>query len=97
MTAARDETEAALLAEIEARRGEIVEFLQGFLREATPNPPGDTRGAAEHIRRFLDALPAGFQVGCVMCLHWHSPWVVGQRIARRRVYRPARKALPPPR
>jgi succinyl-diaminopimelate desuccinylase len=52
---ARDETEAALLAEIDARREEIVGFLQGFLREATPNPPGDTRGAAEHIRRFLDA------------------------------------------
>jgi succinyl-diaminopimelate desuccinylase len=54
-TAARNETEAALLAEIESRRDEIVAFLQDFLREASPNPPGDTLGAAAHIRRFLDA------------------------------------------
>jgi succinyl-diaminopimelate desuccinylase len=54
-SAARDATEAELLARIEAERGEIVGFLQDFIREATPNPPGDTVGAAELIRRFLDA------------------------------------------
>ncbi len=50
-----DETERALLERVEAEREAYVEFLAGFVREATPNPPGDTRGAAEHIRRFLDA------------------------------------------
>ncbi|MBK5928638.1 M20/M25/M40 family metallo-hydrolase [Rhodobaculum claviforme] len=50
-----DTTEQALLARIDADRAEIVQFLQDFLRERTPNPPGDTRGAAAFIRRFLDA------------------------------------------
>lgn len=51
--------EAALLERIEAEREAMLAFLQGFIRERSPNPPGDTQGAAAHVTRFLDerALP----------------------------------------
>jgi hypothetical protein len=34
---------ARILAWIEEERDAIVAFLQGFLRQRGPNPPGDTR------------------------------------------------------
>jgi succinyl-diaminopimelate desuccinylase len=40
---------------IEADREEIVAFLRAFLRIPSPNPPGDTREAAGHLTRFLEA------------------------------------------
>jgi succinyl-diaminopimelate desuccinylase len=43
-----------LLARIEAEKGVFVAFLQDFIRARSPNPPGDTREAAAHIRGFLD-------------------------------------------
>jgi succinyl-diaminopimelate desuccinylase len=46
---------AQLLAWIERDRGEIIGFLQEFVRAKSPNPPGDTRAAAAVITRFLDA------------------------------------------
>lgn len=39
---------------VEHNRGEIIGFLQGFLRVPSPNPPGDTRDAAAYTKRFLD-------------------------------------------
>ena len=47
--------EAELLDRLDRQRDEIIAFLQGFLREKSPNPPGDTRGAAAHVTRFLEA------------------------------------------
>lgn len=44
-----------LLKWIDDERDEIVAFLQGFIRARSPNPPGDTRSAAAHVTRFLDA------------------------------------------
>jgi succinyl-diaminopimelate desuccinylase len=44
----------ALLDRIERDRERIVGFLQDFIRARSPNPPGDTREAAAHVRRFLD-------------------------------------------
>jgi len=35
-------------------KGIFVTFLQDFIRAKSPNPPGDTREAAAHVRRFLD-------------------------------------------
>ena len=49
-----DDDERALLAQIDADRDTIVAFLQGFVQARSPNPPGDTRTAADYIRRFLD-------------------------------------------
>ena len=44
-----------LLAWIEEERDEIVGFLQGFIRERGPNPPGDTRSTCAFVKRHLDA------------------------------------------
>ncbi len=33
----------------------LIGFLSRFIRAKSPNPPGDTRAAAAHIRQFLDA------------------------------------------
>jgi len=49
-----DERKAQLLARIEADRERLIGFLRGFIRCASPNPPGDTREAAAHIRKLLD-------------------------------------------
>jgi len=51
MTHAREQ----LLTWIEEERDSIVGFLQGFIRERGPNPPGDTRSTCEYVRRHLDA------------------------------------------
>ena len=44
---------AKLLERIEDHRDVLVEFLREFIRCPSPNPPGDTREAAAHIRRLL--------------------------------------------
>ena len=46
---------ADLLAAIERDRDEIIEFLRGFIRRKSPNPPGDTRAAAAYIGDLLNA------------------------------------------
>ena len=45
---------AKLLERIESDHDVLLEFLQGFIRCPSPNPPGDTRMAAAHIRKLLD-------------------------------------------
>src|SRR5580692_8576994 len=40
---------------IDKERDILVAFLQGFIRAKSPNPPGDTRAAAAHIKAFLDS------------------------------------------
>jgi succinyl-diaminopimelate desuccinylase len=39
---------------IEDDKERLIEFLQGFLRAKSPNPPGDTRLAANFVKHFLD-------------------------------------------
>jgi succinyl-diaminopimelate desuccinylase len=39
---------------IDRDREELVNFLQAFVRHKSPNPPGDTREAADFIKRFLE-------------------------------------------
>jgi succinyl-diaminopimelate desuccinylase len=48
-----------LLAWIERDRDQLVHFLQTFVRHKSPNPPGDTRAAANFITALLagQALP----------------------------------------
>lgn len=48
-----------LLRWIEGDRHKLVDFLSHFIQARSPNPPGDTRVAAAHIRQLLDekALP----------------------------------------
>ena len=42
-----------ILSAIDARRAELVDFLQGFVRTPTSNPPGDTRDGAAYLENFL--------------------------------------------
>lgn len=47
---------------IDDDRDEIVGFLCDFVRAKSPNPPGDTRLAAAHVTRFLEAKGLPFRV-----------------------------------
>ena len=58
MTAGR----ADLIGLIDAERSRLIEFLQGFVRIDTSNPPGDTRAGADYIMRFLDAAGVPYRV-----------------------------------
>lgn len=42
-----------LMAWIEEERPQLIEFLQSFVRAKSPNPPGDTREAAQVITKYL--------------------------------------------
>src|SRR5262249_6628863 len=53
---------AELLQRIERDREVLLDFFRGFLRCPSPNPPGDTRQAADHIERFLSRHGAEFRV-----------------------------------
>jgi succinyl-diaminopimelate desuccinylase len=44
-----------LLAQIDKDRDRLVEFLRGFVRCRSPNPPGDTLAAADFVERFFAA------------------------------------------
>ena len=41
-----------LLERVEENRSEIINFVQGFIRAKSPNPPGDTRKAAEYVKDY---------------------------------------------
>ena len=44
-----DATKQSLLRRIEADREVLIEFLRGFIRCKSPNPPGDTREVAAAV------------------------------------------------
>jgi succinyl-diaminopimelate desuccinylase len=44
-----------LLERVEEDREKIIQFLRGFIRTPSPNPPGDTRKAAQYLTDYLDA------------------------------------------
>jgi succinyl-diaminopimelate desuccinylase len=48
-------TKQQLLDRVDEEKEEIVAFLQGFLAAKSPNPPGDTREAANYVAKFLDS------------------------------------------
>jgi succinyl-diaminopimelate desuccinylase len=47
-------SERDLLAAIDRDRAAIIAFLQAFVRQKSPNPPGDTRQVAKFVTDFLD-------------------------------------------
>ncbi|MBX2856390.1 MAG: M20/M25/M40 family metallo-hydrolase [Rhodobacteraceae bacterium] len=51
-----------LLEAIESERDEIIRFFQGFVRCASPNPPGDTTEAVRYITSFLDSQGAPYRL-----------------------------------
>ena len=42
---------------------ELIDFLQGFVRTPTANPPGDTRAGAAFLEEFLKATGAALSHG----------------------------------
>jgi succinyl-diaminopimelate desuccinylase len=53
---------AELLQRIESDREVLIDFLRGFIGCPSPNPPGDTRAAADHIRHFLERHGTEYRV-----------------------------------
>jgi succinyl-diaminopimelate desuccinylase len=51
-----------LLAWVEAGKQDLIDFLQGFIRAKSPNPPGDTRAAAAYIKAFLERQKLPYRV-----------------------------------
>src|SRR5262245_4844136 len=51
-----------LLDRIEQDRDRLIDFLRGFIRCASPNPPGDTLAAAAHVRALLDAHKVDYRI-----------------------------------
>jgi succinyl-diaminopimelate desuccinylase len=51
-----------LLSAIDARRDELVAFLQGFVRTPTANPPGETRDGAAYLEKFLMSRALSYRV-----------------------------------
>jgi succinyl-diaminopimelate desuccinylase len=47
---------------VDLDRDKITDFLRGFLRARSPNPPGDTREAADYVTRFLDSEGIPYRV-----------------------------------
>jgi succinyl-diaminopimelate desuccinylase len=57
-----DGLKTRLLDRIEADRELLIGFLRDFIRCASPNPPGDTREAAAHVRKLLDGRGVPYRV-----------------------------------
>ena len=49
-----DTQKKQLLHWVEADREKLIDFFSRFIQAKSPNPPGDTREAARHIRQLLD-------------------------------------------
>ena len=54
--------EGSLLDAVEGEADRMVAFLADFIRCRSPNPPGDTRDAADHVRALLDAEGIDYRV-----------------------------------
>jgi succinyl-diaminopimelate desuccinylase len=51
-----------ILGWIDQDRSKIIDFMQGFVRAATPNPPGDTVVAMKHVRALLDREGVAYDI-----------------------------------
>lgn len=56
------ETPKQLLNWIDADRQRLLDFYAGFVRAKSPNPPGNTRAAIEHVAKFLDELRLPYRI-----------------------------------
>ena len=50
-----NELKTQLLRWIDADKDRLVDFYRGFVRAKSPNPPGDTRAALDHVAAFMRA------------------------------------------
>jgi succinyl-diaminopimelate desuccinylase len=53
---------AMLLERIQSDHEALLEFLRGFIRCPSPNPPGDTQQAAAQVRALLDQRSVAYRV-----------------------------------
>lgn len=51
-----------LLAQIQRDREIILAFIRDFVRIPTPNPPGDTMSAMQHVRALLDSKRVTYDI-----------------------------------
>ena len=51
-----------LLRWIEEDRDELVEFLRGFVRAKSPNPPGNTLVVADYIKKYLEKQGLAYRI-----------------------------------
>ena len=51
-----------LLRWIDSDRDELIEFLRGFVRARSPNPPGNTLVVADYITAYLDQNNLGYRI-----------------------------------
>jgi len=56
------DSRAELVERISRDRDRLVDFLRHFIRAKSPNPPGDTREAAAHVKRLLDEAGLEYRV-----------------------------------
>ena len=63
-----------LLDWIDRDRDDLVRFLQAFVQHRSPNPPGDTRDAAEFITSFLEQRGLPYRI---ISPHPEMPNIVG--------------------
>jgi succinyl-diaminopimelate desuccinylase len=57
-----NEQKEMLVRWVDEDREEIVDFLSRFIQAKSPNPPGDTRDAADHICSFLDLKRVPYRI-----------------------------------
>ncbi len=55
-------TKQDLEAWVEADRDVLIQYLRDFIRCRSPNPPGDTLEAAQHVRTLLDAQGLDYEI-----------------------------------
>ena len=53
---------AKLLQRVESDREVLLDFFRQFIRCPSPNPPGDTRQAAHHVRQLLEKHRAEYRM-----------------------------------
>ena len=63
-----------LLDWIDRDRDDLVRFLQAFVRQRSPNPPGDTRDVARFVTAFLDQQALPYRI---ISPHPEMPNIVG--------------------
>ncbi|MEQ1614787.1 MAG: ArgE/DapE family deacylase [Hyphomicrobiaceae bacterium] len=56
------ENREQLLRWIDEDRDELIEFLRGFVRAKSPNPPGDTLVVADYIKAYLKRQGIDFRI-----------------------------------
>ncbi len=55
-------SKSSIVEWVEKNRSSIINFLQGFLKVPSPNPPGDTRSASAYVEHFLKEREIDYKI-----------------------------------